>query len=160
MFGLFKKPLHQDPVLGTLQRSSGSWKGTLKLPGGNEIAIRLSGGREAPDADCLALAAGLPVKFHEIEPQIIGGLFEHYEPYKEAFDDGQMEEGVESFPNLTNADDILSHTAIDFIFIGPLQGAPGKGPIVEVAYRVAWDEEHTVGVRFQDWQVFEVCGSV
>jgi len=160
MFGLFKKPLHQDPVLGTLQRASGIWKGTLKLPGGEEISIRLAGGREAPDADFLTLAHGFAGKFEEIKPQISAGLFEHYEPYKEAFDDGQMEEGVESFPNLTNADDILPHASIEYVFIGPLQGAPGKGPFVEVAYRVAWDEEHTVGVRFQDWQVFEVCGSV
>lgn len=160
MFGLFKKPLHQDPVLGTLQRASGSWKGTLKLTGGEEIAIRLAGGREAPDADCLALAHELAEKFPEIEPQISAGLFEHYEPYKEAFDDGQIAEGEEPFPLLANAEEILPHTAIDFIFIGPIQGSPGKGPIVELAYRVAWDEEHTVGVRFQDWQVFEVCGSV
>lgn len=160
MFGLFKKPLHQDPVLGTLQRASGSWKGTLKSPGGEEISIRLAGGREAPDPDCLALAHGLPGKFHEIEPQIKAGLFEHYEPYKEAFDDGQIAEGEEPFPVLANADEILSHTAIEFVFIGPIHGAPGRGPIVEIAYRVAWDEEHTVGVRFQDWQVFEVCGSV
>lgn len=160
MFGLFKKPLHQDPVLGTLQRASGSWKGTLKLTGGEEIAIRLAGGREAPDADCLDLAQTLPGKFHEIKPQIIAGLFEHYEPYKEAFDDGQIEERGEPFPVVSTPDEILPHTSIEYVFIGPIHGAPGKGPIVEIAYRVTWDEEHTVGVRFQEWRLFEVCGSV
>jgi hypothetical protein len=31
---------------------------------------------------------------------------------------------------------------------------------VEIAYRTAWDEEHTVGARFQDWAFVELNGSV
>jgi hypothetical protein len=31
---------------------------------------------------------------------------------------------------------------------------------VEVAYTVAWDDEHTIGARIQKWQLVEMCGSV
>ena len=31
---------------------------------------------------------------------------------------------------------------------------------VEIAYRVAWDEEHALGARFHDWALVEVNGSV
>jgi hypothetical protein len=33
-------------------------------------------------------------------------------------------------------------------------------PTVEVAFRVAWDIEHTVATRFQNWQFIELNGSV
>jgi hypothetical protein len=31
---------------------------------------------------------------------------------------------------------------------------------VEIAFSVAWDEEHTVGARFQGWTFVELNGSV
>jgi hypothetical protein len=31
---------------------------------------------------------------------------------------------------------------------------------VEIAYRAAWDEEHTLGARFQRWELVELNGSV
>ena len=31
---------------------------------------------------------------------------------------------------------------------------------VEIAYRTAWDTEHTLGARFQGWALMELNGSV
>ena len=31
---------------------------------------------------------------------------------------------------------------------------------VEIAYRAAWDEEHILGARFQNWALIELNGSV
>jgi len=47
------------------------------------------------------------------------------------------------------------------VLIEPLLTAGQMVNTVEgVAYRVAWDEEHTVGARIQDWRLIELCGSV
>ena len=31
---------------------------------------------------------------------------------------------------------------------------------IEVAYKVEWDEEHTLGARIQEWRLVELSGSV
>lgn len=160
MFGLFKKQIHHDDVIGELVRSSGEWRGNIKLPGTDCVEIRLSGSRKEPDIDCLSFAHQLPHKFECLERQIRTSLFVHYEPYKSAFDEGEIEEEEEPFPNIVSSDEVLQHAWIDHLLIEPLKGAPTKEPVIEIAYRVAWDCEHTVGARIQNWKLFELCGSV
>jgi uncharacterized protein DUF6985 len=48
------------------------------------------------------------------------------------------------------------HVTPAHVLVEPLEGIP----TVEIAFRVAWDEEHTVGARFQNWQFSELDGSV
>jgi hypothetical protein len=42
------------------------------------------------------------------------------------------------------------------VLIEPLDGVP----TIEIALSVAWDEEHTLGARIQEWRLLELCGSV
>lgn len=92
-------------------------------------------------------------------PEIHTCLFEHYEPYRDAASCEELPDGDEPFPLIDSAADVSPHVYLQWIDIGPLEGSPSDGPVIEVAYRVAWDEEHTVGVRIQDGRVFELCGS-
>ena len=48
------------------------------------------------------------------------------------------------------------HTAVEFVQVTPLSGQL----TVEIGYRVAWDEEHTLGARLRDGRLIELCGSV
>lgn len=50
--------------------------------------------------------------------------------------------------------------AIAFVRVEPLPTAEQMVDTVEVAYRVEWDEEHTLGARIQEWRLIELCGSV
>jgi hypothetical protein len=50
----------------------------------------------------------------------------------------------------------LARDGIEYILIGPLD----RQLTVEIGYRVAWDEEHTLGARFRDGQLVELSGSV
>jgi hypothetical protein len=160
MFGLFKTSTYDDDRLGLMTRSRGHWKGSLALGRQSKIELHLSGGRESPDPVCLALAHALPARYDALLPQIQASLFAHYEPYRDADSAVEFPERSESFTKIERAEDVWPQVLAEWVRIQPLRGSPQDGPVIEIAYRVSWDEEHTVGARIQDWKVWELCGSV
>jgi hypothetical protein len=154
LFDLFKSPPYQDPVLGPLIRGGGRWKGSLTLPGVGVVPLLLSGTRARPDEGSLLLARSVPEKYAGMREEIQKHLFDHYEPYKEAVEADELD--ASSFPTLQAPAEVWPHTEVERVLIEPLDGVL----TVEIAYRVAWDEEHTPGAWIRDWRVFEFCGSV
>ena len=160
MFGLFKTATFHDERLGALTRSGGRWKGRIALGQHGSIALSLSGPRASPDSASLALARELPARYGALLLQIQASLFEHYEPYRDADAAGELPPSGDPFPKIERAEDVWPHVFAKWIRVEPLRGSPKDGPIVEIAYDVVWDQEHTVGARVQDWKLFELCGSV
>jgi hypothetical protein len=160
MFGLFRSATFRDDRFGSLIRSGGHWKGSIALGQHGNVELSLSGGRGSPDPASLGLAHELPARYGSLLSQIQSSLFEHYEPYRDADSTGELPERSEPFPKIERAEDVWSHVSAQWVLIGPLRGSPKDGPTIEIAYRVAWDEEHTVGARIQKWKMFELCGSV
>jgi len=160
VFGLFKSAPFEDPELGTLSRSRGRWRGTISFGLQRDVPLGVSGGGRAPDPASLDLARQLPARFEEWRPQIESSLYEHFEPYREAAADGGSFARTGEFPRIERAPDVWPHVSPVFVLVGPLAGAPGPGPVLEIAYEVDWDEEHTVGARIQGGRLFELCGSV
>ena len=154
MFGLFKSKPIQDEQLGGLRRSGGNWRGSLALAPCGTFRLSLAGRREAPDPLALALAKELPDRFKSLMPEIQSRLFEHYAPYKEAVDAGQ--ETGSPCPHIESPDAVWPHVTPAHVLIERLGGYL----TVEIALRVAWDVEHTVGARFRDWHFTELNGSV
>jgi hypothetical protein len=154
MFELFKSELFRDGQLGKFRRSGGHWKGSLVVAPCGPFRLALAGSRKAPDPLALALAKELPDRFKSMMPKIQTGLFEHYAPYKEAVDAGQ--ETGSPCPKVESPDTVWPYVTPAHVLVEPLQGVP----TVEIAFRVAWDVEHTVGARFQNWQFIELNGSV
>ncbi len=154
MFGPFTSKAFRDGQLGYFRRSRGYWKGDLALAPRGTFHLSLIGDREAPDPLGLRLAKELQERFTILMPNIQRGLFEHYAPYKEAVAAG--EETGSPCPSIANPEDVWPHVTPAHVLIEPLGGVP----TIEIAFRVAWDVEHTVGARFQDWQFVELNGSV
>jgi uncharacterized protein DUF6985 len=154
MFGLFKSEPFRDGQLGEFRRSGRNWKGSLALAPCGNFRLALVGNREAPDPIALGLAKELPGRFKSLMSKIQIGLFEHYAPYKEAVDAG--EETGSLCPSLESPESVWPHVAPAHVLVEPIGGVP----TVEIAFTVAWDEEHTVGALFQDWQFVELNGSV
>jgi hypothetical protein len=154
LLDLLKSEPYQDPVLGTLNRKRGRWQGTLALPGVGVVPLLLYGVKVGPDEGSLRLARELPSKYLSMRDDIELHLFKHYEPYKEAVSSGELD--AASFPTMQTRSDVWPHTSVERVLVEPLDGIL----TVEVAYRVAWDKEHTVGAWIRDWRVFELCGSV
>ncbi len=154
LLDLLKSEPYQDPVIGTLNRKRGRWQGTLTLPGVGVVAIFLSGGKDRPDGGSVRLARELPSKYLSVRDDIELHLFKHYEPYREAASSGELD--AESCPTIQAPSEVWPHTRVERVLVEPLGGIS----TVEIAYRVAWDQEHTVGAWIRDWRVFELCGSV
>lgn len=154
MFELFKsKPFH-DEQLGELSRSGGYWKGSLEVSLCGIFRLALAGSRRLPDPIFVGLARELPTRFNSLVPKIQTGLFEHYAPYKEAVDAG--EETGSSCADVSSPEAVWAHVTPAHILVEPLGGVP----TIEIAFKVGWDKEHTVGARFQDWHFIELNGSV
>lgn len=71
-------------------------------------------------------------------------LHEHCAPY------------AECLPRISVPEDIWPHASVEFVAI--LQR--DRKLIVEIGYKVAWDEEHTLGARLWDGKLIELNGSV
>jgi hypothetical protein len=154
MFGVSKSEPFRDGQLGELRRSGGCWKGSLAVVPCGVFRLALAGSREAPDPVALGLAKELPDRFKSLMPKIQTGLFEHYAPYKEAVDAG--EETGSPCPSVASPEAVWPHVTPAHVLVEPHKDVP----MVEIAFRVAWDREHTVGARFQNWQFIELNGSV
>jgi hypothetical protein len=114
----------------------------------------LAGNGKAPDPLALGLAKELPNRFGSLMPEIQVGLFDHYIPYQQAVGAG-LRTGSPA-PNIASPDAVWPHVTPAHVLIEPLGGVP----TVEIAFRVAWDVEHTVAAIFQSWQFIELNGSV
>jgi hypothetical protein len=154
MSGLFKAEPFRDGQLGEFRRSGGYWKGSLVVAPCGTFRLALAGSLEAPDSVALGLAKELPDRFKSLMPNIETGLFEHYSPYKEAVDAG--EETGSPCPRVASPEAVWPQVTPAHVLVEPIEGVP----TVEIAFRVAWDKEHTVGARFENWQFIELNGSV
>jgi hypothetical protein len=77
-------------------------------------------------------------------------------PYAEAVAAGEIELPESGLPAIDRPPSVWTHTSVEFVQVTPRD----RQLTVETGYRVAWDEEHTLGARFRDGQLVELCGSV
>lgn len=155
MFGLFASAPFSDPQLGELRRSRGLWRGVVLL-GDRTVPLAVSGSRAAPDPHALNIARSITSRYASWRPSIEQALYEHYSPYAEAIAAGESEPPQDGLPRIDEPSAVWPHTNAEFVQVTPLGGAL----TVEIGYRVGWDEEHTLGARFQNGQFLELCGSV
>jgi hypothetical protein len=83
-------------------------------------------------------------------------MFEHYAPYADAVVAGELEAPEEGLPRISQPDQVWPHTSVEFVAVITLDGEL----CVEIGYRVAWDEEHTLGARLRNGRLIELNGSV
>jgi hypothetical protein len=158
LFAWFAAKPFDDAQLGSLQRRHGTWRGTIALPPDGEVELRLGGGRGGPDPGNLAEARRIAAQWDAWRPQVAAALFEHYDMYRDAIT--REEQAGEDLPDIASADGVWAHVEPVYVLVEPLRGKTGPGPVVEIAYRTAWDIEHTVAARLQGGRLLELCGSV
>jgi hypothetical protein len=145
-----------DPKLGPLVRGFGRWRGQIALAAdASPVPLILAGWRSAPDPARVLLAHELIARYLDLRPDIARALFEHYAPYVDAIAAGE-EPAPDDLPRLTVPDHVWLHVAPVRVLIERMEGRE----TVEIAYRVAWDEEHTLGACFQDWALTDLNGSI
>ena len=155
MFGMFKSPPFADARLGELRRTGGMWRGAIDL-GDVRASLALPGSRTAPDPQAVEIARSIPTHYPEWRALIEAAMFEHYAPYAEAVAAGELEPPEEGLPRIMQPDHVRPHTSVEFVAVIALDGEL----TVEIGYRVAWDEEHTLGARLRGRRLIELNGSV
>lgn len=156
MFGLFASKPFTDPHLGMLVRRGGLWRGTIALAADLAVPLALSGPRGAPEREALLAAQNVPRLLELRRKETEGALFEHYSPYAESVAAGEDIPPAAGLPPIGTPAEVWPHVHALFVLVSPLE----RVLTVEVGYRVAWDEEHTVAVRFQAGEFAGLCGSV
>jgi hypothetical protein len=154
MFGWLASKPFVDPELGPVRRSGGHWKGSVVVEPCGTFRLTLPGGRHGPDPLALWLAKELSTRFLSLRSHVQNGLHDHYIPYKEAVEGGESPDP--SCPDIERAEGVWAHVKPAHVLIEPLRDTY----LVEVAFRTAWDVEHTVAAIFRDWQFVEFNGSV
>lgn len=156
VFGFFKSPRFRDPELGEFARSRGRWRGSLALGSGASVPLVVSGSRSQPDPRAVEAAREVPARLAAWRPAIEAALFAHYEPYAEALAAGELAESDATFARIAAPGGVWPHVSLEFVAVTPLDGVL----TIELGYTTAWDEEHTLGARFQAGRLIELCGSV
>jgi hypothetical protein len=156
MFQLFRSRPYTDPDLGDLVRRRGMWRGRIDLPSAADVPLALIGSRTAPRPEALKIAAQLKQSIADLRPAIARALYEHYSPYAEAVAAGEEPVPMSALPAIEAPADVWRHVSMVFVSVAPLDGHL----TAEIGFSTAWDEEHTLGVRFRDGQLIDLCGSV
>ena len=156
MFGLFKSQPFLDAQLGQLRRSGGAWRGTVTLAASGPVPLIIVGSRSVPDDGAIQLGRATPGAFPRWRPAIERALLDHFIPYAEARTAGDVAAPPGGVPELDDPASVWRHVTPQYVYIAPLDGVL----TVEIGYRVTWDDEHTLGVRFRNGEFLELCGSV
>ena len=148
----------RDQELGTFTRGVlGPWKGTMTLPGGREVEVRLPGSRQEPDPAALGLLRALPGRYAGLGEEIAAHLYDHYEPYGEAMD---ADADADAAPGPGRGSRIGSlaeaWAAARAVRVIVESTAPSR---LEIAFAVDWDEEHIVGATVEEWRTTGFSGS-
>jgi uncharacterized heparinase superfamily protein len=155
MLGFLRSPAISDPELGSIERSRGRWRGKLAL-GGQSIPLALIGARSAPNADALALAKALPAAWSRNLEAVAQALVDHLAPYQEAIAAGELEPPSPPLPAIARPSDVWRFVTLQSASVTSIDGKL----VSEVALSAAWDEEHTLGARFEGARFVELNGSI
>ena len=155
MFDLFKPAPISDPALGELRRSGGAWRGRLVLDG-RSVPLIVAGPRSGPDPEALRVARTVAADYAAWRPAIAEALLEHCTPYAEAIAEGEEEAPAGGLPTLGDAASVWPLAQVEFVHVHPLD----RRMTVEIGYRAAWDEEHTLGAQIRDGRLLGLNGSV
>jgi hypothetical protein len=155
VFGFFTPPPFSDDRLGELRRARGKWRGSVRL-GDRQVPLAISGSRTAPDPAALDTARSITDRFEAWRQAIGEAMFEHYAPYADSVAAGEESAPARGLPAIAGASGVWPHLTPEFVQVGPLDGEL----TIEIGYRAAWDEEHTLGARIRQGRFAGLCGSV
>ncbi len=156
---LRRPPPFSDPQFGQLRLSFGFatclWRGSIALLPGTSLPLAIAGSADAPNPVALVMAKELAAKFSSLQPTIDEALFDHYEPYAEAVASGELKLS-EALPSISRPSDVGHLISWVYVAVIPIGGRL----LVEIGLMVPWDEEHTLGLRFEEGRLIELNGSV
>ena len=148
LFDFLRPPPQQHAELGPLEYKGGRWRGTIALEKEARVPIFIPGSRAGPHPEGLQLAELATAWWTQARPEVERELYDHY-------DAGRDDPTVGSF-ELRNPGDVWAHATPTSVEIKPYRSLEE----LQVAIRVAWDEEHTLGALIRDAKLVGLNGSI
>lgn len=155
LLGIFRreKRVHADPELGELAFRSRSsfWEGLTAFPDGREpVGVAIPGDESAPSPEARAVYDELKHRYPSLRDEIAASLYELYEDYSDDATEGDYEDGL---PRLSAPGEIWGTTNLDDVTIW---SADPDSIEIELTYTFDWHQDHTFGVRLENWKVMGV----
>ena len=141
-------PPRPHAELGPLQYKGGRWRGAIALEKGARIPLFIPGTRAGPDPEGLKVAELASAWWTQARPDVERELYDHYSAGRDDPTDGM--------PELRDAGDVWAHSTLTSVEIKPFRSLDE----IQVALRVAWDEEHTLGAMIRDARLVGLNGSI
>jgi hypothetical protein len=148
LLGFLRPPPQEHAELGPLQYASGRWRGTVALENGARIPLFIPGSRSGPDPEGLKVAELASAWWTEARPDVERELYDHYSAGRDDPTDGTLE--------LRDSGEVWAHAVPTSVAIKPFRLLDE----IQVAIRVAWDEEHTLGAMIRDGRLVGLNGSI
>ena len=152
----FKSPSFQDPVPDQLVRARGQWRGTIALEGAAPTPIALFCTAREPDAAGIVAARQIQGSMDGWRPAIEQALHGHLAPFREAISNEPACEQRTTRMSIKRPGEVRVHVSLQSAAIIGMSG----GVTTELAYAVAWDDDHVLGARFQSGSPVTFCGSI
>ena len=149
---LGRRPRINDSRLGELRFARGRWTShDASCFGEIDVELRIPGNSQGIAPEARQLLESAESQYAAIKGQALPRFQEHYEPYAEA-----LEELRDLVRSIRKPEDLWAHTKLVRVWLGAYE----KVGEIELAYRTAWDREHTIGVTVSGGRVVDFCGSV
>lgn len=127
-----------DDQLGAFTRSRGAWRATIELEPHGSVPLAVPGPRSAPDDAALVVARSIADEYNRCHEAITNALDEHRAAAVEA-DGASSGDRAPSSASVVELDGSLT---------------------IQLAYRVDWDDDHTLGACLRDGELIELNGSI
>jgi len=141
-------PPQQHAEFGPLQYRRGRWRGTIALENGARIPLFIPGSRSGPQPEGVRLAEQASAWWTQARPEVERELYDHYAA-------GSNDPSVAAI-GLRSSGEVWAHATPTSVEIKPF----GSLDEMQVAIRVAWDEEHTLGALIRGATLVGLNGSI
>jgi hypothetical protein len=148
LFDFLRPPPQSHPELGPLSYRGGHWHGVVALDGAARLPLHLPGPRSGPSPEALRLAGQASAWWAEVRERVTAELYAHYTAGRDG--------GLAAIPGVTEPSAVWSEVTLSSVQLAPY-GSPRE---MQVALRVTWDEEHTLGALLRDGELVELNGSI
>lgn len=148
LLDFLRPPPQEHAELGPLQYAGGRWRGAIALENGVRIPLIIPGSRAGPHPDGLKLAEQASAWWMQARPEAERELYDHYSAGRD--------DATADTPQLREAGEVWAHAVLSSVEIKPLRSLTE----LQVAIRVTWDEEHTLGALIRDARLVELNGSI
>jgi hypothetical protein len=146
-------PTLRHDMLGSMRFAWGRWTGNhASLFGHQDVRVRVPGTRRGVSPRVAPLLEQVAGAYPQLKQELLAELYEELDDARYEFGD----DVPEAIRSTTDGTALWPHVTLARVWVD----AYNVRSDVELAYRLAWDVEHTRGITVRDGMLHDYCFSV